>query len=111
MSACTQIRHLQAIGLVAMAGLAGCSKGEEVSVPLQVAEAKLDSVSSFEPHISGFEGFLAYPFALDTDEEGNIYVLDLRERRIVVLDPAFQVLRIIGREGQGPGEFESMTLQ
>ena len=39
------------------------------------------------------------------DGAGNLYLLDLHAYRVVVVDPAGDLVRFIGREGQGPGEF------
>ncbi len=39
------------------------------------------------------------------DGAGNLYLLDLHAYRVVVVDPVGDLVRFIGREGQGPGEF------
>ncbi|MCY4399395.1 MAG: hypothetical protein OXE96_08670 [Gemmatimonadetes bacterium] len=39
------------------------------------------------------------------DGAGNLYLLDLHARRVVVVDPAGDLVRFIGRQGEGPGEF------
>lgn len=39
------------------------------------------------------------------DGAGNLYLLDLHAYRIVVVDPAGDLVRLIGRHGEGPGEF------
>jgi hypothetical protein len=44
-------------------------------------------------------------FDVATDAEDNIYVLEYKNCRIQVFDPAGSFLRTIGRAGQGPGEF------
>jgi hypothetical protein len=43
------------------------------------------------------------------DPSGRIYVVDARNFRVQVFDPAGAFLRTIGRQGQGPGEFEMPT--
>jgi hypothetical protein len=40
------------------------------------------------------------------DPSGRIYVVDARNFRVQVFDPSGKYLRTIGRQGQGPGEFE-----
>ncbi|MGB7296307.1 MAG: 6-bladed beta-propeller [Candidatus Aminicenantales bacterium] len=45
----------------------------------------------------------------NTDEKGNFYVTDWRRRRILKYDPSGQHLLTIGREGQGPGEFQNLS--
>jgi hypothetical protein len=56
------------------------------------------------------EGREDYMFSLivsiDVDDEGNIYVLDIKERHIKVFNSDGRLMRIIGRKGQGPGEFQ-----
>ncbi|MDH4272367.1 MAG: 6-bladed beta-propeller [Candidatus Aminicenantes bacterium] len=47
--------------------------------------------------------------AFNTDEKGNFYVTDWRRRRILKYDPAGQYQLTIGREGQGPGEFQNLS--
>ncbi len=42
---------------------------------------------------------------LDIDAEGNFYILDEQAANIKVFDPSGNFLKIIGRKGQGPGEF------
>jgi hypothetical protein len=41
------------------------------------------------------------------DEDGNTYVLDANMSQIHVLDPTGQLLRTMGGEGNGPGEFRN----
>jgi hypothetical protein len=43
------------------------------------------------------------------DSSGWIYVVDARNFRVQVFDPSGKYLRTIGRQGQGPGEFEMPT--
>ena len=48
--------------------------------------------------------------ALNTDEEGNFYVTDWDRKRILKYDPAGKYLLTIGRQGQGPGEFQNLSV-
>lgn len=41
------------------------------------------------------------------DQDGNIYLLDGQLSEIQVFDPAGELLRTIGRQGEGPGEFQN----
>lgn len=43
------------------------------------------------------------------DAAGNLYVLDASAGRVVVLDPEGRLAQIIGRKGEGPGEFNRAT--
>lgn len=44
------------------------------------------------------------------DNEGSIYVLETQDRQVRVYDGEGQLIRRIGREGEGPGEFRSPSL-
>jgi len=41
------------------------------------------------------------------DDDGRIYVVDIRNRRVQVFDGEGRFLMTLGRSGQGPGEFQS----
>jgi hypothetical protein len=43
--------------------------------------------------------------AVDIDERGNVYALDMQLSQVFVFDRDGNLLRTIGREGEGPGEF------
>ena len=42
------------------------------------------------------------------DGAGNLVVLDAFNKRIVVVGPGGQLVRIVGRQGEGPGEFQAV---
>ncbi|MBD3221414.1 6-bladed beta-propeller [bacterium] len=42
-----------------------------------------------------------------TDDEGNLYVLDAQLAEVMVFSPDGEFLRTIGRQGSGPGEFQT----
>ncbi|AEH44274.1 NHL repeat containing protein [Thermodesulfatator indicus DSM 15286] len=46
-----------------------------------------------------------YPFLMDTDEQGNIYVVEVINTRVQVLDKNGHFLRFIGEWGIDPGQF------
>jgi len=46
------------------------------------------------------------PRKIDTDDQGNIYILERGNYRIQKFDLNGQYLQTIGQKGQGPGEFE-----
>ena len=54
------------------------------------------------------QGDYAFGLAQDVvvDDAGSIYVLDQRNSQVKVFDASGRYLRTIGRQGQGPGEFE-----
>jgi hypothetical protein len=43
-------------------------------------------------------------FSFAVDDEGNIYLLDRKENKILVFDKKGKYLRTFGKKGQGPGE-------
>ena len=49
------------------------------------------------------------PLDMAVDPTGNTFILDSGNKRIQVFGPDGQYLRTIGRRGQGPGEFESLS--
>ena len=58
--------------------------------------------------IEGDENYmLSWPYDLEVDDDGNIYVMDWRENYIRAYDKDGQYLRTVARKGRGPGEFES----
>lgn len=64
----------------------------------------------FEPELvlSGAFGSGFYrPGAIAMTDDGDIYVLDRGNSRVVVFDRRGNALRQFGREGQGPGEFQA----
>jgi len=49
--------------------------------------------------------FFESPIHITSDATGNIYVCDYRANHIKKFDASGKFIKIIGREGQGPGEF------
>ena len=47
------------------------------------------------------------PTRMGFDAAGNLYVLDDEASRVVVIDADGNLVRTVGREGEGPGEFQS----
>jgi hypothetical protein len=64
--------------------------------------------------IGAVEGDENYMFgsriSFNTDNAGNFYVADSDSHRIQKYDPDGKYLLTIGREGQGPGEFRSLSM-
>jgi hypothetical protein len=58
----------------------------------------------------GTEGELISPSSIAVDDQGRLYVADERPTNIKVFDSAGALVRIIGHEGDGPGEFRSAYL-
>jgi len=49
--------------------------------------------------------FFHNPMAISCDKEGNVYILDYKANDIKKFDSYGKFIKIIGRRGQGPGEF------
>ena len=64
-----------------------------------------------ELSIGEAEGRKDYMFSMivsfDIDDNGNIYVLDIKERQVKVFNLDGNFVRNIGRMGQGPGELQN----
>jgi len=77
-------------------------------------ETKMQIVFTEELSIGEVEGDENYMFGqnifFNTDEDGNFYVSDVDAHRIQKYDPDGKYLLTIGRKGQGPGEFGSVSL-
>ncbi|UCE21442.1 MAG: 6-bladed beta-propeller [Candidatus Aminicenantes bacterium] len=43
--------------------------------------------------------------SLDVDSDGNIYILDRKDKKVKIFDSAGKFVKKFGKEGQGPGEF------
>lgn len=68
-----------------------------------VPEITIDDSSLPEDHILAGFGSLA------VDTEGNVYYLDTKANNIKKFDASGTFLRVIGRQGHGPGEFQLPT--
>ncbi|MDY0296553.1 MAG: 6-bladed beta-propeller [Acidobacteriota bacterium] len=51
------------------------------------------------------EYFLVRPWCVRADNQGNIYVFDLKVRKFFKYDKTFKLIRVFGNTGQGPGEY------
>ncbi len=71
---------------------------------------RYDPVQILKPDPEIPESFLHRPGAIVIDGEGYFYVCENGGRRIVVFDPEGKYVKSFGREGSGPGEFQSIAL-
>lgn len=65
---------------------------------------KLVEVGRIAPE-EGEPGELVEPWGLTVDAQGRVYVADRKPAVIKVFDRQGVLIRTIGREGEGPGEF------
>ncbi|MFC1544315.1 hypothetical protein ACFL4Y_03570 [Gemmatimonadota bacterium] len=94
--------------LLATLAIPACGNGAGTTEEAPVTLADPTLVDRFESDLEGFEGFLAYPSRIAADADGNLYVVDSKDTRVVVLDRELRAVRVIGRQGEGPGEFGSL---
>jgi len=82
--------------------------------PVPPAGKRTRLVFKEELSIGEKEGDEKYMFganvAFNTDDEGNFYVSDWDNRAILKYDPSGKYIRTIGRKGQGPGEFQNLSV-
>lgn len=81
--------------------------------PIYKDGIKLRIVFKEELSIGQIEGDENYMFfagiSLNTDDEGNFYVTDYDKSSILKYSPDGNFILAIGRKGQGPGEFQSVS--
>ncbi len=77
-------------------------EGETSGTLAVAAEIVLEGL---EVVLSDADVDLSFPAAIDVDADGNIWVVDRRLHQMLVVSPEGEVLRTIGRNGEGPGEF------
>jgi len=70
------------------------------------AGARLVEVLRFSGE-DGTPAEIGQPRSLAVDEEGRVYVVDSKPSVIKVFSPVGVLVRTIGREGEGPGEFRA----
>lgn len=128
------IRRITQICIYALAFLS-LGAGQEFlgahSIPINLQKADVEVISNpktpvpppgqrkkivfkEELSIGEKEGDENYMFGSDvffnTDDEGNFYVTDWDKRRILKYDPSGKYILTIGRQGQGPGEFQNLSV-
>lgn len=69
-----------------------------------------EEVTRLQQDESRPETLLFRAFRYLRGDDGCYYIVDTGNDRIAVFDSAGEYLRSIGRQGEGPGEFRSMTL-
>jgi len=85
-----------------------------VKNPSEPLNPELNIIFEEEITIGVEEGDENYMFGnqifLNTDDDGNIYVIDQNRRTVRKYDSDGNFLQSIGRPGQGPGEFQYMSV-
>ncbi len=73
-------------------------------------EIKLELEEDLSIGREGDDNYMFYRLRdIEVDSQGNIYVVDMSNYRIQKFDKNGKYLQTVGRQGQGPGEFEQPT--
>lgn len=91
--------------LISLLTTVSCSSGKQKrpKIDLQTITLKRDLIVSTDT-LSNQIGDVISKLAVDS--RGNIYLVDVRNAKIEILDSNGHYLNTIGRRGHGPGEFE-----
>jgi len=93
--------------LLATLVASGCKRADSQGFPAagqrarQAAHARVVVTSAADAEFSSING-------VDADSRGRIYVSDWMRRGVTVLSPDGRMLRRMGRDGSGPGEFRAI---
>ena len=108
------------VGLLATAALAGCAgdsphgEGTEDASVATGPRPWATSASWWEvtlEAVSGPDLYLTSIADVDVDSRGRVFLVDRPQGGITVLTPELESLAMVGREGEGPGEFELREVQ
>jgi hypothetical protein len=103
--ACARLWLVAALLIVSGSGCTGREALDDSGVSMYrgVPELTVRVTSTSDPSavFSAISG-------LDVDSRGNVYVGDIFQQRVTVLDPNGSVVRTFGRRGSGPGEFQAI---
>ncbi len=96
-----------AIGFLLLVFLAtACTKSDDPSESDSLSNIERITLDEPEIFVDFGELLKGVPWAIELLESGNLAVLDNQLNEILIFDKDGQLLRTIGSEGQGPGEFE-----
>ena len=99
------MRNARLFGVAAaVAGLAGQAAAQDRPLAAEFEEVyRVGGMNA--PEWAFFRG--AEPAGFDG--AGNLYIMDGQESQVVIIDAAGELVRTVGREGEGPGEFNSVS--
>jgi len=76
--------------------LSGSVWGAEATLVPEVSIGELDGPEEY---------LFGWIFAIAVDDDRNVYVFDYQAQHVGVFDSAGNYVQTLGREGEGPGEF------
>ena len=98
--------HLARIGRLVAAGLcAALAAASPASAQDRPLAAEFEEVYRAGGMNAPEWAFFGDSASVSFDAAGNLYVLDRAAARVVIVDPSGALVRTVGRQGQGPGEF------
>ena len=87
-----------------------------LATPLSLVHAQDRPLTAGFPEVYRVGGLSAPDWAqftergdLGFDASGNLYVLDAEAFRVIVINPAGELVRTVGQRGEGPGDFQDPT--
>ena len=78
---------------------------DESTVPLRKLVKVAEITSNLEDDV-----FLVRPWFIRADSRGNFYVFDIKVRKFFKYDKEFNLVRVFGQQGQGPGEYTASSI-
>ncbi len=90
------------LGLVVTSGMLAPVRALEMSFTLHELLVVGDDENAPAEHLFYF------PELVRTDSQGNIYVKDAKKTDVRVFDASGRIINVIGRRGEGPGEFREI---
>ncbi|MCD4701129.1 MAG: 6-bladed beta-propeller, partial [Candidatus Aegiribacteria sp.] len=84
--------------------LVNCGQPEEY-FPIPDIEYKLEVVDSIGVEFGEDEYMFAWPTDPTYSPDGRILIVDRLKNRVLIFSPDGEYMASIGREGEGPGEF------
>ncbi len=80
-------------------------QGHKLADIYRTGHARLVAEATLDMNSMPGDVYLGMVSDLDVDDRGNVYVLDYKNCDIKIFDGNGKFLKVIGRKGQGPGEF------
>jgi len=108
------LMHLSSSGLFAQKENREVEVISNPKLPVYKGDIKVKLAFMEELSIGQIEGDENYMFgqgiAFNTDKEGYFYVTDFENSRVIKYSPAGEFILSFGAKGQGPGEFQNMSV-
>lgn len=98
-------KNLRMIGLLVVCVTAFSSGQASLSEIYEAGKVRFEQENILDDNTMPENHFFETPSTIACDPEGNIYVVDSGAKNIKKFSPQGKFLKVIGREGQGPGEF------